>query len=196
MIKINFQNYFTIASTAIFLLCFSCTHTVEDNDPLTTFELEDPYRKYFPVLQGQPLSMFFRITNTGDYPLYIYDVLPSCGCTTVKHPRAIAPGLEGHIELEFNSNKNIGHVGVYTTLVLNTEEKYHTFFFETNVVPDADYIKDYEQIYYEAMKDEKGFMQEFVDGAANQKGYIIDSTEERRFRTEETLRQKMKKKVK
>ena len=161
---------------------FSCNHSQEDNDELTTFELEDPYRKYFPVLQGQPLAMFFKIKNTGEHPLYIYDVLPSCGCTTVKHPRAIAPNSEGNIELEFNSNKNIGYVGVYTTLVTNSKEKYHTFFFETNVVSDAHYTKDYEEIYYEAMRDEKGFMQESVDGNANQKGYIVDSTETRRFR--------------
>jgi hypothetical protein len=171
----------TIAFGLSFLL-LSCQHTTDDNDEITTFEIEDPYRKYFPVLQGQPLSMFFKVTNTGDYPLYIYDVLPSCGCTTVKHPRAIAPGTEANIELEFNSNKNIGHVGVYTTIVTNSKEKFHVFFFETNVVPDALYIKDYEQIYSEAMKDEKGFMQEFVDGQANQKGYIVDSTETRRFR--------------
>lgn len=164
------------------MFCHACTHTAEDNDELTTFEIEDPYRKYFPVLQGQPLSMFFRVKNTGEYPLYIYDVLPSCGCTSVKHPRAIAPGTEGNIELIFNSNKNIGYVGVYTTLVLNTKEKFHTFFFETNVVPDALYTKDYEQIFQEAMKDDKGLMQEFVDGAANQKGYIVDSTETRKFR--------------
>lgn len=164
------------------ILFFSCQHELEDNDKVSTFELEDPYRKYFPVIQGQPLTMFFKIINTGDYPLYIYDVLPSCGCTTVKHPRAIAPGLEGFIELEFNSNKNLGHVGVYTTLVTNTKQKYHTFFFETNVVPDALYIKDYELIYYETMRDEKGFVQEFVDGNANQKGYIVDSTEARKFK--------------
>lgn len=173
---------FLITAILSFFLVASCQRSPDDNDKQTTFELEDPYRKYFPVLQGQTLSMSFKIKNTGDSPLYIYDVLPSCGCTTVKHPRAVAAGAEGFIQLEFNSNKNIGHVGVYTTLVANTKDKFHTFFFETNVVPDALYIKDYEQIYFEAMKDEKGFVQDFVDGAANNKGYIVDSTEARRFR--------------
>lgn len=171
--------FWIILATATLL---SCTNDKKKSHALTTFELEDPYRKYFPVLQGQPLYMNFKITNTGEHPLYIYDVLPSCGCTTVKHPRAIAPGFDGAIQLEFNSNKNIGHVGIYTTLVTNTKKKYHTFFFETNVVPDALYIKDYEQIFYEQMKDEKGFVQEMVDGAANNKGYIVDSTESRKFK--------------
>ncbi len=165
------------------LLLLACSTSPEDIQQLTTLEVEDPYRKYFPVLQGQPLSIVFKVENTGDSPLRIFNVLPSCGCTTAKFPRAIAPGGFGVIELEFNSNKNIGHVGIYTTLVANTKDKYHTFFFETNVVPDALYIKDYEQIYYEQMQDEKGFMQSAVDGEANQKGYIVDSTEERRWRT-------------
>jgi hypothetical protein len=178
------KHFILLILSGVFLLATTagCKHEAEDSDELTTFEMEDPYRKYFPVLQGQPLAMTFKIKNTGEYPLYIYDVLPSCGCTTVKHPRAIAPDTEGFIELQFNSNKNIGHVGVYSTLIANTKEKHHTFFFETNVVPDADYIKDYEQIYYEEMRDEKGFMQDFVDGNANQKGYIVDSTETRKFR--------------
>lgn len=160
----------------------SCQPEPDTEVALTTYEIEDPYRKYFPVLQGQPLSMIYKVMNTGENPLYIYDVLPSCGCTTVKHPRAIAPGTEGLIELEFNSNKNIGHVGVYTTLVTNSKDKFRVFFFETNVVPDALYIKDYEQIYQETMYDEKGIIQDWVDGSANNKGYIVDSTETRRFR--------------
>ena len=176
------QNAFLFWLFLATAILYSCANDKNKTHAPTTFELEDPYRKYFPVLQGQPLFMNFKITNTGDKPLYIYDVLPSCGCTTVKHPRAIAPGLEGAIQLEFNSNKNIGHVGIYTTIVANTKEKYHTFFFETNVVPDALYIKDYEQIFYEQMKDEKGFTQELVDGAANNKGYIVDSTESRKFK--------------
>jgi len=185
IIKFKNNTIVLVLKTAVVLLLgYSCTEYSDNVKQLTKLEVEDPYRKYFPVIQGQRLPIVFLVKNTGDFPLRLFNVLPSCGCTTVKFPRAIAPGQSGIIKMEFNSNKNIGHVGIYTTLVANTKEKYHTFFFETNVVPNALYIKDYEEIYFEEMRDKHGFIQSAVDGDANQKGYIVDSTAERRWRSE------------
>lgn len=153
-----------------------------DPEALTTMKIEDPYRKYFPIVQGQKLQILIEVENTGKEPLRISDVLTSCGCTTSKFPNTIVPGGFGIIEMEYNSIKNIGYVGFHTTILANTKEKSHTFFFETNVVTDALYTRDYEDLYEIQKKEEKGSIKEMVDGAANQKGYIIDSGEKRKFR--------------
>jgi len=150
----------------------------------TTLQIEDPYRKYFPVIQGQDLNIMVRIYNIGDNTLKIFNVLPSCSCVVVEYPKSIAPGMFGVLQIKFNSLKNIGHVGIYTAILANTKQYEHTFYFETNVVPDALYIKDYEELYYLKNKEDNSNIdvRKLVEGDANNKGYIIDSTEARRFR--------------
>lgn len=149
---------------------------------LTIMDIEDPYRKYFPIMQGQKLNIVVRIDNKGDRPLKIFNVLPSCGCTIAKYPKAIAPGGFGILNLEYNSIKNIGYVNIFTTIVANTKQRSHDFYFETNVVPNALYTPDYEELYYLQQLEEKSLAQEYVDGGTNQKGYIVDSTFVRKFK--------------
>lgn len=148
----------------------------DHSDKLTTMKIEDPYRTYHPVVQGQILKINIKVQNTGDDQLRITNVLPSCGCTTAKFPRVIGAGDFGMIEMEYNSIKNIGQVGFHTTIIANTKEKSHTFFFETNVVPDAQYTPDYEELYEAQKQSENGSIKEMVDGSNNQKAYIVDSS--------------------
>ena len=76
---------------------------------LTTVAVEDSVRKYFPILQGERQNINVKVYNTGKEPLKIYDVYPSCGCTVAKFPKKLIPAGEyGTIEMEYNSNKNIG----------------------------------------------------------------------------------------
>lgn len=162
----------------ILLIMVGCKRELE----ITTLEIEDPVRTYYPILQGEKQNIVVKIQNTGEHPLKIENVLPSCGCTIATFPKsAIRPGEFGLLQLEYNSNKNIGDVRIYTTIVANTKERYHTFMFKINVVPNALYTPDYEELYSLEKKSEKGVIQEMVEGKTNQKGYIIDSTEVRRF---------------
>jgi hypothetical protein len=146
---------------------------------------EDPYRKYFPVVQGEKLNIVVKVENVTDKPIRILNVLTSCGCLVVKYPKVIGANGFGNIQMEYNSNKNIGHVEFYTTVIANTEARYHEIYFETNVVPDELVVRDYETLYYLEKQEEKGGIQELVDGESNQRGYIIDETEKRRFRERE-----------
>jgi hypothetical protein len=148
-------------------------------DP-TTIAIEDPVRHYYPILQGQKQNIIVKIKNTGKNPLKIYNVLPSCGCLLATFSdHAIAPGNYGLVEMEYNSNKNIGKVALYTTIIANTPKKSHTIYFDLNVVPGALYTKDYEELYQET---EGGGMQEAVEGENNERGYEIDSTEVRNYK--------------
>ncbi|AXG74404.1 DUF1573 domain-containing protein [Flavobacterium arcticum] len=149
---------------------------------LTTMEIEDPVRHYYPIIQGLEQNIIVKVTNTGDNALMLYKVLPSCGCTIATFTtHAIAPGSEGFIKLKYDSTKNIGHVGIYTTVLANTKEHSHTIYFDINVVPDALYTKDYEEL-YQMKREEEGTTQELVEGETNQRGYIIDSTEVQKYK--------------
>lgn len=56
------------------------------------------------IPQGQPASHSFTIKNTGDAPLVIKDVEPSCGCTTPKWPKKpIAPGESAEIKAVYDA---------------------------------------------------------------------------------------------
>lgn len=187
MKNFNFsRKYLGIVYTCFFALMLAGCGGDGENALLepTTIEIEDPLRHYYPIIQGQKQNIVVKITNTGDEPLKIFNVLPSCGCTLAKFPKnAIAPDNYGLIEMEYNSTKNIGYVGIYTTIIANTKIKSHTIFFDLYVVPDALYTKDYEELYQIEMEKEKGLgIQKMVDGETNQRGYIVDSTGVRKFK--------------
>lgn len=46
----------------------------------TSMTIKDSIRHYYPIKQGQQLELMFTITNTGDAPLIISEIQPSCGC--------------------------------------------------------------------------------------------------------------------
>lgn len=52
---------------------------------------------------GGEVAFKFEFTNTGNQPLIINNVNPSCGCTTPKWSREpVLPGAKGYIETKFN----------------------------------------------------------------------------------------------
>lgn len=148
---------------------------------LTTMKIEHPVRHYYPIVQGVKKNISIKVTNTGKDALKLYKVLPSCGCTIATFPEsAIAPGEDGFIELEYNSNKNIGYVGIYVTITANTKKHDHTVFFDLNVVPDALYTKDYEELYHIEQEKENS-AKELTEGETNARTYTVDSIEVRKF---------------
>ena len=63
----------------------------------TTFE----YGQIKPNSDG---TRFFTVTNTGDKPLIISNVKPSCGCTTPEFSQdPIAPGKSAKIKVGYNT---------------------------------------------------------------------------------------------
>jgi hypothetical protein len=70
---------------------------------------------------GEKYPHTFRFTNTGQSPLIITQVNPSCGCTTAKDwpQQPIAPGESGQISIEFNSTGNSGKVDKSISVLTN-----------------------------------------------------------------------------
>jgi hypothetical protein len=55
------------------------------------------------------LEVAFHFKNSGNKPLVIARVQPSCGCTVAEQPtEPIAPGKEGNIKAVFDSENHTG----------------------------------------------------------------------------------------
>lgn len=167
-------NYF---KSFLFIIClqavFSC---IDVADRKTTIEIEDNYRHYYPILAGQEQDISFNIKNTGKNPLMVTDIVTSCGCLKVNADKmfSIPPGKERLLTLSYNSAKNIGYVKHYISLYGNFQtSEIEELIFDINVVPNAMYTKDYEELHQEHVDAEGGF-KTFVEGNENNRGYYMD----------------------
>ena len=71
--------------------------------------LDSTTRDYGTIPEGQKLEIAYRFLNSGDKPLIIARVQPSCGCTVAEQPdEPILPGKEGIIKASFNSEGRVG----------------------------------------------------------------------------------------
>lgn len=104
---------------------------------LTTMKWIDSVQNYGNIKEGQKLAISFRFKNSGSKPLIIESVAPSCGCTVADYPKEpIAPGGEGEITGEFDSNGREGLQHKELTIKANTPDISNNVYFEVNVVPN------------------------------------------------------------
>ena len=83
--------------------------------------LDSTTRDFGSIAEGQKLEVAYRFLNSGNKPLIIARVQPSCGCTVAEQPdEPIMPGKEGVIKASFNSEGRIGinHKKIY--VIANT----------------------------------------------------------------------------
>lgn len=83
--------------------------------------LDSTTRDFGTISEGQKLEVAYRFLNSGNKPLIIARVQPSCGCTVAEKPdEPILPGKEGVIKATFNSEGRIGinHKKIY--VIANT----------------------------------------------------------------------------
>jgi len=102
---------------------------------LTTIEWYDSAKNLGKISQGQKLQIAFRFKNSGKNPLIIQAVNPSCGCTVANFPKEpIAPGKEGEITGEFDSQGRQGLQHKELTVIANTEgNSEHKLTFEVDI---------------------------------------------------------------
>jgi hypothetical protein len=146
----------------------------------TSVRFKDSVRHYFALPQGKQQYAHFKFYNTGKNPLAILEVQTSCGCAVPEFPdRLIEPEGEGVISIQFDSYKYLGYSKIYVTVRANTEPAFHTLIFDLNVVPDAHYTKDYEEVYKEREEKEgRSNVKEMVEGDETQAGYYLDDSTE------------------
>lgn len=74
------------------------------------------------VKEGDIAKHEFVFKNTGNEPLYVRDAKASCGCTTPEWTKdTIAPGGEGKILVQFNSEGRAGDFNKTVTVLANTD---------------------------------------------------------------------------
>ena len=111
--------------------------------------ISNPVLHLNPVPQGESLKVLFEIENTSDNPLFIQEIQTTCGCVVPKNelPIVILPHRMGTVHLAYNTIKNTGYVDHFVYCYGNFDGEDHIELeFDTNVVPRADYIRDYEQL--------------------------------------------------
>ena len=83
---------------------------MKDTADYTTLQWLDSTSKNFgKISEGQKLEVSYSFKNTGNKPLVISRVQPSCGCTVAEQPsQPVLPGATGIIKAVFNSEQHVG----------------------------------------------------------------------------------------
>ena len=103
---------------------------------ITTVQWLDSVQNFGKVTDGEKVMITFHFKNTGNKPLIISNVQASCGCTVPSRPEEpIAPGAEGKITAEFNSEGRVGKAAKNITVSANTKEGITSLLFEGEVLP-------------------------------------------------------------
>jgi Protein of unknown function (DUF1573) len=109
--------------------------SVGDSANWTSIQWLDSAQKFGKVVEGEKVMVTFHFKNTGNKPLIIASVQASCGCTVPSKPEEpIAPGGEGVIKAEFNSEGRVGMANKTITVRCNTEAKEYVLKFEGEVL--------------------------------------------------------------
>ena len=168
------KNLKYILFLCVFALIFgACKRKLEPAE----VEIIDPYRHYYPVIQGELLGVTYDIENTSEHPLFIQELQTTCGCLFSQDelPIVILPKQTGKLHLQYNSTKNTGYVEHFVWLYGNfTDSLYRELRFDTNVVPPRDYTRDYEELYHDVLTKNES-MKDLVDGNSTDKGYYTDA---------------------
>lgn len=86
----------------------------------TTMKVEALY-DFGQVKQGEIVKAKFKVSNTGDVPLNIVRVEPSCGCTVANYTKEpILPGETGFVSGEVNTNGFLGEIRKSLSVLANT----------------------------------------------------------------------------
>lgn len=68
------------------------------------FKFESETHDFGNIPQNKPASYEFKFSNTGDAPIILAAVRPSCGCSVAEFTKApVKPGEIGTIKVTFNA---------------------------------------------------------------------------------------------
>lgn len=88
----------------------------------TKLEFTETEHEFADIKEGELAKHEFVFKNTGTEPLYVRDAKASCGCTTPEWTKdTIAPGAEGKILVQFNSDGRPGNFTKTVTVMANTD---------------------------------------------------------------------------
>ena len=106
--------------------------------PLPAFEWEGIEHDFGTIKEGEKVTHLYKFTNTGEVPLIIESVRPSCGCTAPNWTKEPIPvGGEGTVEVVFDSKGKPNAQNKTVTVTANTWPQSTVLRFKTFVTPAA-----------------------------------------------------------
>lgn len=113
--------------------------SIEGNFDFPVIEFENPTLDFGTIAAGKRITHSFNFTNTGNAPLLISGVHPSCGCTVASGwtKTAIKPGDGGVIDVVFDSTDRTGVQNKRIDISTNSRPSITKLFIKGNVIgPD------------------------------------------------------------
>lgn len=99
-----------------------------DTANYTNIQWLDTLVNFGTVPRGEKVKITFKFKNTGNKPLYLSSVRPSCGCTVADYSKgAVLPGEQGKITGEFDSNHGSPGPIHKSILVLSNTKNYPNY---------------------------------------------------------------------
>jgi hypothetical protein len=103
--------------------------------PQTSFQFDSTKHNFGTIKEGDKVQCQYHFTNTGNQPLFISNVVVSCGCTVPSFSKEpITPGARGSITLEFNSAGKEGAVTKNSQVIANVANSPFPLSFSANVL--------------------------------------------------------------
>ena len=109
---------------SLLLFAFSVSAQDSSKPKLSITSLE---HSFGAVKAGTPLLYSFQIKNEGKVDLEIQSVNPSCGCTTSKYDKIIAPGKVGSVTLAVEKTESYKGEITKTASVTTNDPNQPTF---------------------------------------------------------------------
>jgi len=104
--------------------------------PLPAFKFERMEYDFGQVREGDKVAYTYKFQNTGQAPLIIQGVQPTCGCTAPDWSKEPIPvGGNGFVKVEFDSNGKQGIQNKTVTVSANTWPKTLVLRFKAQVNP-------------------------------------------------------------
>ncbi len=127
----------------IVLIAFSCSsksnqtsEQVADSTHFAELTYIEDFFDVGTVHSGELVKHSFRFRNTGNLPLVVKDVIPSCGCTKVDVSKKILkPGEDALVEVVFDSKGWFGSQYKSVTLRTNGVIREKSVTLKANVIP-------------------------------------------------------------
>ena len=106
--------------------------------PIPSFEWSGIEHDFGTINEGEKVTHLYTFKNTGEAPLIIESVRPSCGCTAPNWSKEPIPvGGEGTVEVVFDSKGKPNAQNKTVTVTANTWPQSTVLRFKTFVTPAA-----------------------------------------------------------
>jgi hypothetical protein len=98
-------------------------NAAQDTANFTSIQwIDSTFKELGTVTEGPEVEVAYKFRNSGDKPLVISDVHPTCGCTITEKPtEPYSPGEEGTIKAKFTTSGHVGNNDKTIIVTANTK---------------------------------------------------------------------------